>query len=138
MRNASKGTRRPQIVAGYFTDPETGERLADHETIDAHGTDLVGVDGDGGLWWGTERAAWVLHEHAFTVIVRGTMGWPGGRRRWTGRFVGTEEAAIHYAETHSVVVDEVESGDPAYEERQLKRYRQRQVAKNLATKPAAE
>lgn len=117
-----KGTPRPSFaVPGYFVDVAAGERLADHETVDAHGTDLIGVDYDGGLWWGTERAAWVLHEHAFTVIVRGKLG----RRPWSGHFVGTEDAAIEYAETHGVVVDEVESGDPSYEERQLSRLRQR-------------
>ena len=128
MHNASKGTRRPQIVAGYFADPETGERLGDIEMEDAHGRALIGAGDEGGLWWGTERAAWVLHEHPFVVEVWGKIG----RRDWFGFFIGTEDAAILYAETHGVVVERVESGDPTYAERQLDRLRRRQVAQNLA------
>ena len=129
MRTEKNGTRRPEIVAGYFVDVVAGERLGDNETWDAYGQDLVGTD-DEGLWWGTERAAWVLHEHPFVVEVWGRIG----ALDWIGYFVGTEEAAIDYAETHGVVVERVESGDPSYAERQLKRLRQRQVAQNLARK----
>jgi len=117
MRTTENGTRRPKIVAGYFVDVQAGERLADHETWDAHGTPLIGMDDDG-FWWGTERAAWVLHEYPFVVVVHGTLGC----RPWDGYFVGTEEAAIEYAETHGVTVGEVESGDPEYEARQLRRH----------------
>lgn len=119
-----KGTSRPSRAA-CFVDPVSGERLADTDTCDAHGTDLIGVD-EYGVWWGTERAAWVLHEHPFTVQVRGRIG----RLAWEGHFVGTEDAAIEYAETHGVVVDEVESGDPEYELRQLNRMRQRRFLTN--------
>ena len=129
MRTANNGTRRPEIVAGYFVDVVAGERLGDNETWDAYGQDLIGFDDDG-YWWGTERAAWVLHEHAFVVEVWGRIG----SLDWIGYFVGTEDAAIDYAETHGVVVDRVESGDPAYAKRQLKRLRQRQVAQNMASK----
>ena len=130
MRTANNGTRRPEIVAGYFADPETGERLGDIEMEDAHGRELIGVDYEGGIWWGTERAAWVLHEHPYVVEIWGKIG----RRNWFGFFIGTEDAAISYAEAHGVVVERVESGDPAYAERQLNRLRRQQVAQNLASK----
>jgi hypothetical protein len=129
MRTSENGTRRPEVVAGYFVDVEAGERLGDDDKIDAHGVDLIGFDEDG-FWWGTERAAWVLFEHPYVVIVHGTLG----RHPWDGYFVGTEEAAIEYAETHGVVVSAIESGDPEYEARQLRRYRQRQHAQRLLSK----
>ena len=124
--STNQGTSRPSCAAS-FVDPVDGERLPDHARIDAYGVELIGVDQHGALWWGTDRAAWLLHEHPFTVQIHGRLG----RRNWTGHFIGTEEAAIAYAESHGVVVEDVESGDPAYERRQLNRYRQRQVLRNM-------
>jgi hypothetical protein len=123
---SGRGTLHPLCAAGYFVDPVSGDRLDDADKIDAYGQELIGLDDDG-FWWGTERAAWVLHEHAFTVTVHGKIG----RRAWEGHFVGTEAAAVDYAETHGVDVDDVESGDPAYEQHEL--YRLRRGLSAIAT-----
>lgn len=89
----------------YFLDPETNDRLGDDEKEDVHGQDLIGVDDDG-IWWGTDRAAWVLSTHQTTCYVH---GWQGNHP-YVGHFCGTAAEAIDYAETHGVTVKFVESG----------------------------
>ena len=110
VRSGVASNLNPPVEAGYFVDVEAGDRLRDDERWDAHGVPLIGADEDG-VWWGTDRAAWVLREHPFTVTIHGHRG----RQDWDGHFVGTEADAIEYAETHGVTVDHVESGDPRYE-----------------------
>jgi hypothetical protein len=106
-----QGTPYPSRAA-CFVDL-SGDDLEPGATCDAHGNDLVGVSPDrdswpdGYLWWGTDRAPWLLHEHWCTAVVYGRIG----RARWRGHFVGTPEAAIEYAETHGVTVDYVASSD---------------------------
>lgn len=53
-----------------FYDPIEHSTLADDELDDANGRELIGDD-DHGLWWGTERAFWVLEagESARELIV---------------------------------------------------------------------
>jgi hypothetical protein len=82
---------------GFFVDIVTGERV---EVCDVHGVDVMGAD-EHGLWWGTERAAWVLSEQAYTVEVWGHVG----SEAYAGHFIGTEEEAIDYAERHMVRVE---------------------------------
>lgn len=43
----------------FFVDVITGERYEALDFEDPYGQELVGDDLEG-LWWGTERAAWVL------------------------------------------------------------------------------
>jgi len=91
--------------ADHFLDPEDGTLYLDGELHDAHGVDLVGVDPDGSMWWGTERATWVLEDGATTVVR--VSGWMGPVR-WDGFFLGAAEAAVDYAEQRRVRVDHVE------------------------------
>jgi len=77
----------------------TGEVIA--EGCDARGTAVVGSDEEG-MWWGTERAAWILEGDGLALVeVWGTLcGEP-----YTGWFVGTVEGARDYCWRHSVVVE---------------------------------
>ena len=84
-------------AADYFLDPDTRERLPDDAVFDAHGVDLVGADEEG-LWWGTERAAWVLCARGDLVRVSGWLG----ASTWDGFFIGSAAQAERYAESHGV------------------------------------
>jgi hypothetical protein len=97
MSKEFRGTSRARFAAGYFFDPETGERLPDDTVFDTHGVELIGAD-DSGLWWGTERACWVLSERGAAVRASGFIG----SETWDGFFIGSESEAKRYAETHSV------------------------------------
>lgn len=97
MSRQSWGTSRAQFAAGYFVDSETGEPLPDDTVFDAHGIELIGAD-DNGLWWGTERAAWVLSEGQTLVRASGFIG----SEAWDGFFIGSEDEVEWYAETHGV------------------------------------
>lgn len=91
-----------------FVDTRTGKSFREGEMYDRCGAEIVGVDpDDGSMWWGTEHAAWVLHD--WWAVVR-VSGWIGPYR-WDGFFIGTDEKAIDYAESHGVRVDFVESGE---------------------------
>lgn len=107
MSKESRGTSRAQFAAGYFVDPETGERLPDDAVFDAHGVELIGAD-DHGLWWGTERACWVLSEGGPVVEASGFIG----SEVWGGFFIGSEGDAEWYAETHGVKSVHTELSDP--------------------------
>lgn len=94
-------------IVDRFVDVVTGEPYGDDEKWDVNGVDFIGVDPDGSLWWGTERAAHVLSDHWASVRVSGWIG----NAHWMGHFVGTDAEAIDYAERHGVTVDHVESGE---------------------------
>ena len=79
---------------GSFVAVNTGNVV---EVEDSEGQPLAGSD-DFGVWWGTERAAWVLSEQYYTVVVNGFIG----PMPYMGHFVGTVEEAIHYAREHGV------------------------------------
>jgi len=96
----------------HFVDPSTGERFGDEETCDVHGQELLGMDEERGeLWWGTQRAAWVLYPHFATVLIYGYVG----PYHYSGHFVGTAEDVIDYAERHMVKVTHVEDGGEGFE-----------------------
>jgi hypothetical protein len=90
----------------YFADPETFDALDLNDICDAHGAPLIGED-EHGFWWGTSRAAWVLHEEDCVESVFVVYGWLGPEQ-WTGYFMGHKEDAVSYAECHSVIVEDVE------------------------------
>jgi hypothetical protein len=92
-----------------FVDPETGERYAPYERLDPHGTPLIGED-EWGLWWGTERAAWVLSEGSTSRLVRFTGTICRTTVKWDGFFIGTDDEATLYAECHGVTVAHLEPG----------------------------
>jgi hypothetical protein len=81
----------------HFVDPNTGNRLEGDALFDCEGCAIVGSD-DEGTWWGTERAAWVLSEQYYSVVVNGYLG----ADYYIGYFIGTVEEARHYAMTHGV------------------------------------
>lgn len=88
---------------GHFIDTISDEIVED---IDAHGVDVIGED-EHGIWWGTERAAWMISHTYYTVDVWGHLhGKP-----WQGVFIGTVEEAVDYAERHGVVVEGYGSGE---------------------------
>jgi len=90
---------------GFFIDPDTDEVLSS-ETTDANGQDLIGED-EFGQWWGTSRAYWKLEDSPFLVDVSGFT--PDGRA-FNGCFIGSDIAAIRYAERWGRVTY-VDSGD---------------------------
>ena len=105
-----------KLKTGTFVDPETFETLADNETLDAHGTDLVGDD-EHGCWWGTARAAWVLEtiedepgpaRPTTCRSVQVVVGWCWAGH-YDGYFVGTVEEARPYAVCHGVRVESIET-----------------------------
>jgi len=94
----------------HFVDVISGEVLDEDEVgcfidCDAEGHPLAGSD-EMGVWWGTERAVWVLSQQYYTVEVWGWMG----PDPYIGHFLGTEEEVRHYCETHGVKVDLIQSG----------------------------
>lgn len=96
---------------GRFIEPESGE-IVDEENgcggwcdVDREGHPLVGYD-EMGMWWGTERAVWVLSQQTYTVEVWGYCG----ADEYIGHFMGTMEEAREYCECHSVKVTLVQKG----------------------------
>jgi hypothetical protein len=98
-------TSAPSSNLNHFVDPNTGDRLEGDALFDCEGCAIVGSD-DEGTWWGTERAAWVLSEQYYSVIVNGYLG----ADPYVGYFIGTSEEARFYAMTHGVKDIEVMSG----------------------------
>jgi hypothetical protein len=90
----------------HFVDVATGNRIMPFkgEMLDSEDCDIVGCDDEFGIWWGTERAAWVLSEQPNVVVVNGFIG----PNAYVGYFVGTAEEARHYAKTHGVKDIEVD------------------------------
>ena len=92
-----------------FVDPATLIPFRDDERCDARGVDLVGVEDDPDsagslLWWGTDRAAWILSPHVLVWVVEG----PSGAHRRSFVLMGTHDEAVDYAERHGARVDYVE------------------------------
>jgi hypothetical protein len=90
----------------HFIDPETGEAFDKPNDCgtDVHGTDVVGED-ENGMWWGTDRAAWLLGDppvrKAYLVRVDGFLA----SEPWTGFFIGrrgVERRAVSYARRRAV------------------------------------
>jgi hypothetical protein len=82
---------------GFFIDPLTGEVYDDAPGCgcDPTGSDLIGSDEDA-LWWGTDRAAWLLSEEDTIVRVSGRCR--ASAKDFHATFIGTPEEATRYAE----------------------------------------
>jgi hypothetical protein len=92
----------------HFVDPVSGERYGPWGRQDPHGQDLIGDDEEG-LWWGTERAAWVLSPGP----IHGRFVRVTGQRKgvlYDGFFIGSEAEAVDYVERRGFDVFHIEEG----------------------------
>ena len=106
----------------HFVDPVEETRYEAHEYLDPYGQELLGED-EHGLWWGTERAAWVLSPgpiegRVVRVVGKATLTpdvahpWlPPKEVLYDGFFIGSDEEAQSYATCRGFDVFHVEPVD---------------------------